>query len=173
MLTFWIIAALMILLALWFVLPALLQAPNEDEDIERREANVLVYKDQYRELQADFDNGLIGDDQYNNEKTELERRLLEDVVTKPNKTSATASINNKFAYAVALFVPIGAIALYLTIGNAKAVDPVNAPATVSTGAPQQAGQMSRQQIAANIEKLADRLLALLGEESEINSELHE
>ena len=60
MLTFWIIAALLILLALWFILPALLNKPSSDEDVERREANILVYKDQQRELDADFKNGLIG-----------------------------------------------------------------------------------------------------------------
>jgi cytochrome c-type biogenesis protein CcmH len=76
MLTFWIIAALFILLAMWFVLPALLQKPNQEEEVERREANVLVYRDQYRELEADLKSDLIGEQQYQNEKQELERRLL-------------------------------------------------------------------------------------------------
>ena len=82
MLTFWIIAALLMLLAFWFILPALLNKPGSDEDIERREANVLVYKDQNRELKADLKNGLIGEKQYKAEISELERRLLEDVTAK-------------------------------------------------------------------------------------------
>ena len=82
MLTFWIIAALLMLLAFWFILPALLNKPAADEDVERREANVLVYKDQYRELESDLKNGLIGEAQYRAEKSELERRLLEDVASK-------------------------------------------------------------------------------------------
>ena len=38
----------------WCILPALLNKPSADEDVERREANVLVYKDQNRELAADL-----------------------------------------------------------------------------------------------------------------------
>src|SRR5204862_8107559 len=111
MLTFWIIGALLMLLALWFILPALLNKSGDDEEVERREANILVYKDQQRELDADFKNGLIGQEQYEQEKTELERRLLEDV---PASTAAVAGQNTtiKLAYGVAALIPIGAVALY-------------------------------------------------------------
>ena len=165
MLTFWIIAALLILLALWFVLPALLQKPNQAEEVERLEANVLVYKDQYRELEADLKSDLIGETQYQDEKQELERRLLEDVSTKPDSDKAQqAPVRNGLAYGVAAFIPIGALIVYLSIGNPKGLDAATAPRTApaaaaeqpGAGAPQQGG-MSPQQIAANIDKLAERL----------------
>jgi len=159
MLTFWIIAALFILLALWFVLPALLQKPNQDEEIQRREANILVYKDQHRELESDLQSDLIGEPQYQAEKQELERRLLEDVAAKPESGKTTAPAKNSLAYGVALFLPVGAISFYLLVGNTKAIESVNAPQT-ETAAPTaptaQTGAMSQQQIAANIEKLAER-----------------
>ncbi len=162
MLTFWIIAGLMILLALWFVLPALARKSNEDEEVQIREANVLVYKDQYRELDADLKNGLIGEAQYQQEKSELERRLLEDVAANPDATSATPKTGNAFAYSVALCVPVGAIIFYLVVGNPKGINPATAPATMPATSsdqpgPMSQGSMSQQQIAANIEKLADRL----------------
>jgi cytochrome c-type biogenesis protein CcmH len=157
MLTFWIIAALFVLLALWFVLPALLQKPADDAEAQR-EANVLIYKDQYRELDADLSAGLIGEPQYQQEKAELERRLLEDVEAKSQSTAARTSPTNKFAYGVTAFIPVAAIALYFVVGNPKGLDPATAPPTVtSTNAPTQAGGMSPQQIAANIDKLAERL----------------
>jgi len=157
MLTFWIIAALLILLALWFILPALLQKPGADEEVERREANILVYKDQERELDADLNNALIGRDQYELEKAELERRLLEDVAAKSEITAAKNNRLNAYTYGVAAFIPIGAVALYFVVGNPKSVTPVpNGPA-ISASAPNQPGGMSDQQIAANIQKLADRL----------------
>ena len=161
MLTFWIIAALMILLALWFILPALLQKPNEAEEVERREANVLVYRDQNRELEADLKTDLIGEEQYQQEKAELERRLLEDVATNEAATAPTKS-SNSFAYSVALFIPVGAIVLYLIVGNPKGLNPATAPATIPTAqseppGPMSQGQMSKEQIAANVEKLAARL----------------
>lgn len=160
MLTFWIIAALLILLALWFVIPALLQKPNQAEEVERLEANVLVYKDQYRELEADLKSDLIGEKQYEAEKQELERRLLEDVSTKPDAAKAQAPVRNGFAYGVAAFIPLGALIFYLSIGNPKGLDAATAPPTAATapGAPaEQPGAMSPQQIAANIDKLAERL----------------
>lgn len=157
MLTFWIIAALFILLALWFVLPALLQKPNQDEDVERREANVLVYKDQYRELEADLKSDLIGEKQYQDEKQELERRLLEDVSARSDSAVATAPARNGFAYGVAVFIPVGALIFYLFVGNPKGIDAVNAPPTMPAAATEQPGAMSDQQVAANIDKLAERL----------------
>jgi len=157
MLTFWIIAALFILLALWFVLPALLQKPNQDEEVERREANVMVYKDQHRELEADLKSDLIGEKQYQDEKQELERRLLEDVIAKSDSTKSGAPIRNSLAYGVAAFIPIGAVVFYLSVGNPKGIDAANAPPTMPAAASQQAGPMSQQQIAANIDKLAERL----------------
>src|SRR5215831_11217059 len=158
MLTFWIIAALLILLALWFILPALLQKPGTDEEVERREANILVYKDQHRELDEDLNNGLIGTEQYELEKAELERRLLEDVMkAKSEITAAGKHRIDTFTYGVVAFITVGAVALYFVVGNPKAVTSAGIPAAVPQSAPNQPGVMSDQQIAANIQKLADRL----------------
>lgn len=157
MVTFWIIAALLILLAFWFVLPALLQKSDQHEEQLRREANIMVYKDQHRELDADLKAGLIGEPQYQDERAELERRLLEDVTQKPELSNAVAPPTNKYAYGVAAFVPIAAIALYLYVGSPKAIEAVNAPAAMTPGAVTQSGMMTPQQISANIDKLSERL----------------
>jgi len=161
MLTFWIIAALMMLLALWFILPALLQKPNDAAEVERREANVLIYRDQNRELEADLKNDLIGEEQYKTEKVELERRLLDDV-TATEGSATTVKSSNTFAYSVALFIPIGAIAFYLIVGNSNGLNPATAPATMPNAGSEQLGpvsqgQMSQAQVAANVDKLAARL----------------
>ena len=145
------------LLACWFILPALLNKPSADEDVERREANVLVYKDQNRELEADLKNGLIGEEQYKAEISELERRLLEDVSAKSAAVSSNKKGTNAFAYGVGAFIPIGAIALYLIVGNPKSVNSSANAHAIPAVAPDQPGMMSQQQIAANVEKLAERL----------------
>jgi cytochrome c-type biogenesis protein CcmH len=160
MLTFWIIAALLVLFVLWFVIPTLLDKPNEADEVQRREANVLVYKDQFRELENDLKTGLLSEDQYNQEKAGLERRLLEDVTATAENSSAAAALNNKFAYSVAAFIPLGAVIFYLAIGNPKGIDPATAPPTRTTEAqpaPASNPMSEQQQIAANIEKLAERL----------------
>lgn len=130
MLTFWIIGALMVLLAFWFVLPPLLQQDEEKQD-EARAASLLVYQDQYQELEADLKNGLIGESQYQQEKEALERRLLDEVGSQ-KKTQQTSGRrpSRKLAYAIAVAVPVTAVLFYLAVGSPKAlsIEPANQPA---------------------------------------------
>jgi len=155
MLTFWIIAALFILFALWFVLPPLLQKSDDNKGDDLRAANVLIYQDQFNEMESDLKNGLIGEEQYQQDKEELERRLLDDVNAPSSDLSSSPVATRKFAYGVGIAIPVGVIAFYLVVGNPKALSPslpqMTAPAT------QPGGPMSNQQIAANVEKLAKRL----------------
>jgi len=157
MLTFWIIAALFMLLALWLVLPPLLQAAGDDNTVERRAANVLIYKDQFSEMETDLKNGLISQEQYQEDKDELERRLLEDVrVTDPDSPTPYPA-TRKFAYGVGAAIPIGAIAFYLVVGNPRAIAPSLPMAETPAQASRPGGPMSDQQVAANVDNLAKRL----------------
>src|SRR6185437_4327417 len=81
---FSVICALMILIALAFVLPPALQRSDEVEGVseeERKQANIAVYRDQLSELDADLRNDIVAEDQYAQDRDELARRLLEDVAT--------------------------------------------------------------------------------------------
>lgn len=157
MLTFWIIVALFILFALWFVLPPLLENTAADKSDDLRAANVLIYQDQLKEMEADLKNGLVGEEQYQQDKEELERRLLEDIKTPGLESSSSSRSTRKFAYGVGMAIPIGVIALYFLIGNPKGLSPSVATAEMTAPQTQQGGPMSNQQIAANVEKLAKRL----------------
>ena len=157
MLTFGIIAALFVLLIFWFVLPPLLQKSEAKKTDANASANVIIYQDQLKELEADLKTGLIGEDQYQPEKESIERRLLEDVKSKAPLTGRVPSTRTSvIVYALSVFIPVGAVAFYLLVGNPKALS--SAPA--ATGLPSAAQperQMSPQQIAANVDKLAERL----------------
>jgi cytochrome c-type biogenesis protein CcmH len=159
MLLFWIICGLMTLLALWFVLPPLFADAEGRKNDEMRAANVLIYQDQCQELETDLRNGLIGEPEYQKEKQELERRLLADIETAKRASPAspkTSPATRKVAYAVAAAIPIVAIAFYLARGNPKALNPETAPGTQPAAATQ-SGEMTPQQIEANVGKLAKRL----------------
>ena len=159
MFLFWIICGLMILLALWFVLPPLFAYAESRKSDEMRAANVLVYQDQRQELDTDLSNGLIGEPEYQKEQQELERRLLADTETAKGASSAslaTSSSTRKLAYTVTAAIPIVAIAFYLARGNPKALNPETAPSTQPAAATQ-SGEMTPQQIEANVAKLAKRL----------------
>jgi cytochrome c-type biogenesis protein CcmH len=159
MLLFWIICGLMTLLALWFVLPPLFAHAESRKSDEMSAANVLVYQDQCQELATDLRNGLIGEPEYQKEKQELERRLLADTETAKRASFAsptTSSSTRKLAYTVTAAIPIVAIAFYLARGNPKALNPETVPGT-QPAAQTQSGEMTPQQIAANVGKLAKRL----------------
>ena len=154
MLSFWIIVALFILFALWFVLPPLLETAGAGKGDDLRAANVLIYQDQSREMAADLKNGLMSEEQYRLDKEELERRLLEDVNAPSSDLSSSKAATRKFAYGLGVAIPIGVIAFYLVVGNQQGLSSSLPQMTAPTT---QGGPMSAQQIAANVEKLAKKL----------------
>jgi len=157
MLAFWIICALLVLLALWFLLPAFLQQGEETKTDDRRAANLLVYQDQYQELEADLKNGLIVQEQFQQEKDELERRVLDDVKAKNADSPAPSPAGRKVGYAVAAAIPIVAVTLYFVVGTPKALSP-SAIASQMPGPGAESGDArSQQQMEANVAKLAERL----------------
>lgn len=157
MLTFGIIAALFVLLIFWFLLPPLFQKTQRTRTDANASANVIIYQDQLKELKADLETGLIGETQYQQEKEAIERRLLEDVKDRPALTGGVPSTRmTVVVYALSIFIPVGAVAFYLFVGNPKALSSAP-PATAPTTQAQPADSMSPQQIAANVDKLAQRL----------------
>ena len=117
------------MLALWFVLPALWQTEPDAKTDDARAANLLVYQDQLRELAADLKSGLLSEVQYEQDKEELERRLLEDVGDGKAKLPAKQLRGRALAYAIAIAIPVAALTFYFVVGNPKALDPnaVNPP----------------------------------------------
>ena len=161
MILFWIICAGFIAIALAFLLPTLLQPASEDDraetNRERREANIAVYRDQLHELKADLENGLVSNDQFEQDSEEIQRRLLEDTASTVQKTKANRQLGRSTAYVIALAIPVIAVALYLNLGTPQGISSAatRAPENVGTGRPER----SQQQIDANIQKLADKLKA--------------
>ena len=161
MILFWVICAGMILIALGFILPPALQRAQEkdlDEAEERKQANIAVYRDQLSELEADLRNGIVGEEQYAQDRDEIERRLLEDVATtKSGKTVAAVPTNARnTAYLLGFGLPLVAIIFYLNVGSPKTIGEPPVTATQTATAPE-AGGRTQEQIQANVEKLAERL----------------
>jgi cytochrome c-type biogenesis protein CcmH len=155
---FWFICALLVIIALAFILPPLLQRPaaaQSASDKERREANIAIYRDQLAELEADLHNGIVIKEQYNQDRDEIERRLLEDVKLSESgaKTAVDFSKRN-IVYALAIGLPLVAVVFYLKVGELKALS----PAEMQRPAAEQPSQMrSQQQIEANVSALVERL----------------
>jgi cytochrome c-type biogenesis protein CcmH len=159
---FWVICALLIVIALAFVLPPVLQRSDNAEivsDEERKQANIAVYRDQLSELEADLRNGIIAEDQYAQDRDEIERRLLEDTTTtRSKKGTTTAPIDARStAYLLGFGLPLVAIIFYLKVGEPDRITnpaPVGGPPAAESAAPPERTQA---QIEANVAKLAERL----------------
>jgi cytochrome c-type biogenesis protein CcmH len=158
---FWVICALLIVIALAFVLPPALQRSEENvvSDDERKQANIAVYRDQLSELEADRLNGIVAEDQYEADRDEIERRLLEDTATaRSKKTTGAAPINARnTAYLLGIGLPLVAIVFYLKVGEPDRITnpaPVGAPPSAASEAPPERTQA---QIEENVAKLAKRL----------------
>jgi cytochrome c-type biogenesis protein CcmH len=166
---FWVICAALILMALAFVLPPALQRSQETllktnakSDDERRQANILVYRDQLSELEADRRNGIVGEEQYAQDRDEIERRLLEDTASVSSKKIAGTPANARTtAYVLGLGIPFIAILFYLKIGQPILIENPNAvispPPATSAEPPSGPMERSPDQIAANVDKLAKKL----------------
>ena len=161
MILFWVICALLIVIALAFVLPPALQRSEENvvSDDERKHANIAVYRDQLSELEADRLNGIVAEDQYEADRDEIERRLLEDTATaRSKKTTGAAPINARnTAYLLGIGLPLVAIVFYLKVGEPDRITnpaPVGAPPSAASEAPPERTQA---QIEENVAKLAKRL----------------
>ena len=120
---FWIIAGIFIVVALLFVLPALLRnRDNESEDsVDNDDANVSVYRDQLVDLEVDLSNDILSQEQYDKSKQELQQRMLQDIPEKKTMINKTQKRGRSIATSslLTLAIPLAAIFLYLDIGDTR------------------------------------------------------
>ena len=134
--------------ALLFVVPPLLRRGLRT-GATRDAVNVAVYRDQLRELEADLRAGTLAADQHEKARREIEARLLADV-DKGGAPARSPRHTRAAALALALAVPICALAVYVTVGNPRAILPQTAEGANPHG-------LSAQQFEALVSRLAERL----------------
>ncbi len=117
MLTFWVISAFLIVVALVLVLPPL-AAKDPRADHSRQAVNRAVFDRKLRELDEDLRRDLIGKEQFEAARADLKRTLIDDladyqppVLKKNSKTMAVA---------VLLMVPVISVFMYLKTDNGLA-----------------------------------------------------
>jgi cytochrome c-type biogenesis protein CcmH len=128
MLVFWLIAVILLVTVMALVLPAILRANKlENQDVSAEKAE--IFKQQFEELEQDRLNGILDSTQYVSAKSELERRLIEEVNT-------TQLVFNKhvpdvrLAVILLIAIPLLAVLIYLKIGSPASVSiPAVSPLT--------------------------------------------
>jgi len=124
---FWIISAILTIIALAFILPALFR--RDDVQDATREQNISIAKEQLADLELRFEQGDIDQEIYQSTREELELSLFKDLEdSSPNSTvsSNNSSSNIYDTWPILLLVPLIAIPVYLNLGNldfTKQLDP--------------------------------------------------
>lgn len=121
---FWIISAILILIAMAFLLPPMLRKQRADDAI-RRQQNILIANEQLAELEKRFEQGEITQDDYQNSRDELELTLFsnmnDDDTANEGKGSQIKGSQSKAPLisivAIVLLVPLLSILLYMKLGN--------------------------------------------------------
>jgi len=128
---FWMIAAILTLIALAFVLPSLLRQPKITADEEmsvRRQQNIHIAKEQLEELEQRFEQGEMDETNYQATRDELESALYDDV-NEAEQNVASTSVSKKSllsTLAIALIIPAIAVGMYQKLGNPVFISSISA-----------------------------------------------
>ncbi|MDH4215669.1 MAG: c-type cytochrome biogenesis protein CcmI [Gallionella sp.] len=118
---FWAICAVLLIVALLFVVLPLWRNTSNKNDVLRDAANLEILRDQSAELDADLRNGLLTQDAYEQGKRELQARLLEEVQTTVQPVKLQHNPAKMLAVVLAVLLPLFSVMLYLKIGNTNAI----------------------------------------------------
>ena len=148
MMMFAVAAAVLVALAMLFVAPPLLRrrtAPKSSAG-----PDLAIFRDQLADLERDLQSGTLAADRYAQARSELERRLAEELEATTEETVA-GSEGRVISGIVIVAVPLLAVALYLLIGTPQALDPQ------TMAAEDAAHSVTAEQIEQMVGKLAQRL----------------
>lgn len=149
MTTFIALATLMLVAAVALLAVPLLRRPRAVTDNDDRQAaNLSIFRDQFAELEREHREGSLADADFAQAKTELQRRLLEEVQPDAAAARKETASSPRAALIIALLVPLLASLGYATLGNPRALDPANT---------QPQPRMTAAQIEGMVAKLAERL----------------
>jgi len=117
MIGFWLIGAALAAIALAAVVRPLVSR-RAGGAVSRSDANLAVYRDQLRELEADLAAGTLAQADYDSSRRELEARLLQDV---SSKEAEKAPQKKTAAIVAGVAIPLCAAAIYFTVGSPAAI----------------------------------------------------
>ena len=154
MTVFWSLAAVMVMVALLFILPPLLRK-RELSAVSAEELNTEVIRQQLAELDTDLAAGKLDKAQYGAARADLEQELLYDLDT--NGTAPRAARSGRWATLLIIpALPLCAVLLYQQLGSVELIDRMQQARSSQPPAAQQQAQ-SAASIDEMVARLAERL----------------
>jgi cytochrome c-type biogenesis protein CcmH len=120
---FWIWCAVLLVVALAFVVWPLWRKSAKSNEVLRDAANLEILRDQSVELDADLKNSLLSQEAYEQGRHELQVRLIEEVKTTDAPVIVPRSPARVLAVVLIVLIPLCSVLLYLKIGNSQAMLP--------------------------------------------------
>ncbi len=120
---FWILCAVLLLVALSFLLWPLLRKSSADNSVLRDAANLEILKDQASELETDLSNKLLTQESFEQGRRELQVRLLDEVKSTDKPAAVVRNPARILAVVLMVLIPLASVLLYLKIGNVNAMLP--------------------------------------------------
>ena len=148
MMAFIVSAAVLLLLAVVIVLRPLLKVGTGTR-VARDKANFEIYRDQFTELENDLKSGVLGAEQFDQAKADLERRVLEEAA-RPVEDVTGARRGRAAPIAVGVLIPVAAVLLYLQFGTPEGLN-------VARHAASDVSSMTAKRFQEMTEKLAARM----------------
>lgn len=166
MVTFWLLTALLIVVAIGIILyPVLRQSKQPQAEVDQKQINVDIAREQLDELQKNRDAGEISEEEYKAIKYEIEGSLIDDLSAAEQSAdnqqidiAKTPFSNTLAAIIILVFVPISSLMLYMGIGTPEAVD-MDMQAAMQQNVPNHLGN---EQL-PSVEQMIEGLLAKLKE----------
>ncbi len=145
---FALFAGLLIIVTVAILLPSLWHGKRrQQQDHSRKSENLAIFRDQLAELEREKAEGTLLEADFQQARTELQRRLLEDVDSN-EALLPTSGKSRPTALALLLILPLAAVLSYGVLGNPRALDPANTTAQK---------QMTAEDISAMVNRLAEKM----------------
>lgn len=148
---FFLFALLLVAVSAALIVPPLWRGHRAAAEADRKAANLAIFRDQLAELASEKAEGSLADADYEQARSELQRRLLEDVEPGDSDSlPASHAPSRKLAIALALALPVLGLLAYGQLGNPQALDPAQTAAQP---------KMTPDQIYAMVDQLAEKMKA--------------
>ncbi len=147
---FWLIVATLILIALVILVLPLWRKTELAKVENQNQRNINIARDRLAELKANRSAGGISEEQYDEQKTELELQLNDDLDVAEN--SPTPSSQGRWlTYVLMIVIPCLSLGLYWALGDYGAINRANEPSQSSQEMP------SAEQINGMVAKLSEKM----------------
>jgi cytochrome c-type biogenesis protein CcmH len=160
MTVFWLVAAMLLAGALLMLVPPLWRGRSGPDGVSAQAANLAVYRDAWREAEADLAAGLIAPERAGEAREDIERRWREDDAPAVAPADVTPRVSRTSAVVLMLLLPLASVLTYLQLGDLRPLAAAEPSPPAAAGAQH---SLTQAQIEARVAALAERLKASPGD----------